>query len=264
MPNPELARIIIAGQRRVFSLADAQVRELRRLYELAWQDVAARLEYLSQFADQRPILLTATRRQLDELDRTIQALRAQTGSVYLGGVDQALALGSATAERIGARLGLTLAPIPHQAALMLHQSVLSLAGDVDFELAQRIKGEVVRGILSGESVAKVRRRIVGTGLDTEGTPFRNATKRAEAIVRTETVRAFNQATVERYRDENEIVGYQWSAHYDACPACLELNGEYWDKGKEERPPLHPNCRCALLLVTKTFGRYDFGEGIEGA
>lgn len=257
----DLRRIIAQGQRRVFTLCRRETEELRRIYRLARNDVAARLRYLEQYEDRHPILLAQTRQQLEALTDTWRELGRQTGPVYLRAVDRALRIGGATAERFAARAGLTFALIPHDAALILHQAVLDLAGDVTAELAQRVRGEVVRGILAGESVSAVRRRVVGRGLTTKGTPFRRAAERAETIVRTETVRAFNLATVERWRYEREIVGYQWDAvlDYRTCDACAALHGQYWPKGEERIPPDHPNCRCALLPVTRTYGRYDIEE-----
>lgn len=258
MSTKDLRRIIVQGQRQIFRLSREEIEELRRIYRLAWNDVKARLEYLERYEGQRGMLIAQTRRQLEALEDTWRELGRQTSPIYLRSTDRALEIGSATAEGVALRLGITTSLVPHDAALILHRSVLSLAGDVNTELAQRVRNEVTRGILSGESVQKVRRRVVGLGIDTEGTPFRRATQRAEAIVRTETIRAFNQATIERWRDEEEIIGYQHDAFFDqrTCEICAALHGKFYPKGQENPPPIHPNCRCTLLPVTKTFGKYE--------
>jgi len=259
----EWRELHLQGIQKAIRLNREEIEELRRLYRLAWEDVKRRLEYLedleARLGDKagHGVLIRATREQMDALESTWRSLEHETGEIYLRAARRAWGIGLATGEAFGAAIGTSFGVVPHEAAVLLQRQVLELAGDVTRELANRIKGEVMRGILSGESVRKVARRVVGRGLTTEGTPFRKAIVRAKTIVRTETVRAFNLATVERYREYDVIVGYQWDAFFDerTCPECAALHGKFWRKGNEKRPPLHPNCRCVLLPVTKRYGEY---------
>jgi hypothetical protein len=49
---------------------------------------------------------------------------------------------------------------------------------------------------------------------------------------------------------------QWIAQEEACPVCAELDGEMVeldglfsnDAGEFTGPPLHPSCRCNVVLV----------------
>jgi hypothetical protein len=53
----------------------------------------------------------------------------------------------------------------------------------------------------------------------------------------------------RYRLQGRGSLYQYYAtiHPETCEVCLRRHGEiYGDVPQEERPPLHPECRCALL------------------
>ena len=81
--------------------------------------------------------------------------------------------------------------------------------------------------------------------------------RARTIARTETTRANVHARRDSWThaDQQGLIPahakVEWLA-YDPCPRCQGLGGTQipynasWPDGD---PPLHPNCRCTLLLVT---------------
>jgi hypothetical protein len=95
--------------------------------------------------------------------------------------------------------------------------------------------------------------------------------------RSETARAFSLGGVEAWKQTGVVEVKRWDATGDACPFCLEMNGKevpvddaYWKEGDEMSidwegardgqirlgfgygdvigPPLHPNCRCAMVPV----------------
>ena len=75
------------------------------------------------------------------------------------------------------------------------------------------------------------------------------TYKANRIARTEMMRAFNAATLHRYKYSG-IQTKSWSV-YDPCPICATLAGE--EVGINEKfscglyaPPLHPNCMCVIV------------------
>jgi SPP1 gp7 family putative phage head morphogenesis protein len=70
--------------------------------------------------------------------------------------------------------------------------------------------------------------------------------RALTISRTETLRAYREATREVYLANADVVqGQQWVAALDTrtCPACIALHGSVIPLG--EAMPAHPNCRCTV-------------------
>lgn len=75
--------------------------------------------------------------------------------------------------------------------------------------------------------------------------------RALAIAVTEQNRAISVATVERYK-EMGVQKQEWIAS-DPCEECAQNDGQVVRVGApfasgDTEPPVHPNCRCALLPV----------------
>jgi hypothetical protein len=127
-----------------------------------------------------------------------------------------------------------------------------------------IEESIAEGIQNGETLYKLKQRI--------GDIYFNATTvRSERIARTETIAASNEAANEAYRQSPLTVAKEWHSEPSACEFCQSLNGmiigldqEFVSQGEEieghdhgkfqanyeniNHPPLHPNCRCAILPV----------------
>jgi len=76
--------------------------------------------------------------------------------------------------------------------------------------------------------------------------------RAQMIARTETCDALEQAFLDR-ADDMGITGKEWIT-YDPCEICADNEAEgivpidHVFSSGDDRPPAHPNCRCALAPV----------------
>ena len=69
--------------------------------------------------------------------------------------------------------------------------------------------------------------------------------RAEAIVRTESLRAYNDASNTYYAAQGvELVMYYATADDRSCPICAPRAGNIYRR-QDIRVPLHPRCRCYL-------------------
>ncbi|MFB0965049.1 MAG: minor capsid protein [Patescibacteria group bacterium] len=99
-------------------------------------------------------------------------------------------------------------------------------------------------------------------------------QRIETIVRTETVRASNDASVEGWKQTGVVKAKEWWTAEDerVAPFDRSLHGkiialeeDFFKKGDVlevdgqklhidytdiPAPPLHPNCRCTLLPITE--------------
>lgn len=73
--------------------------------------------------------------------------------------------------------------------------------------------------------------------------------RLDMIASTESWRALNDETIRIAKSGDGGSWLVWSAQADACEACWELHGERVpaDEGFLSDPPLHPRCRCCLLV-----------------
>ncbi|MCX6672073.1 MAG: minor capsid protein [Euryarchaeota archaeon] len=120
--------------------------------------------------------------------------------------------------------------------MMLDHNLIEIQGMEAF-----MKKEVMRvlstGMLEGRSNDKMARDLVER-VDV-------SKNRAMMIARTETIRSYNQASVERYKNAG-LSQWRWITAMDerACEECMANDNEIFDLG-DEQPPIHVNCRCAI-------------------
>ena len=121
----------------------------------------------------------------------------------------------------------------------------SLLGQLGAEAAQSVRSGLVIGIargLSPRDVAREVRAALGGNL-----------ARALTIARTETLRAYREATRRVYEENAEVVaGWVWVAKLDGrtCGACWAMHGS--EHPATEHLDGHPNCRCAMVPATRTW------------
>jgi SPP1 gp7 family putative phage head morphogenesis protein len=85
--------------------------------------------------------------------------------------------------------------------------------------------------------------------------------RALRIARTETMRAYREATRAYYRQSGVVKQWEWrSARNErTCAACWAMDGKRFDLS--EPMPAHVNCRCTMIPVTQSWDELGF-SGIE--
>jgi len=117
------------------------------------------------------------------------------------------------------------------------RSVLARMGEA---VANAVIGALETSVTIGRSSARTAeeiRKIMGTSL-----------QRALTIARTEHMRAYRYATLERYRTIDAVTGWQWRAAPSdrTCVSCLALDGHVFSL--HQSFPGHPNCRCTMIPV----------------
>lgn len=118
-------------------------------------------------------------------------------------------------------------------------------------LVNFINQEITVGIIRGESIQKIARRLRN---ETKADTLRLAQSWAERLVRTEINYAMNQAHLKGYKDSGVVEKYEFIAAHDkrTSKLCRDLDGEMFELSKavvgENYPPMHPNCRSTVVPV----------------
>lgn len=123
------------------------------------------------------------------------------------------------------------------------------------EGAQAAEDALVQGIVLGynpRKIAPLIRDALGVQLN-----------RALTISRTETMRAQRVAASESYKANADVMkGWRWQAALtgNTCPVCISMHGSIHPV--EEEMESHPNCRCVMIPVTKSWEELGAELGVD--
>ena len=122
------------------------------------------------------------------------------------------------------------------------------------EVANDLRQELERGIVNGEGIGKLTKRVDKV--------FDKGENRAEMIARTETNRADNQGKLLAMKGSGLVMQKKWITHEDdrTSPICMRLDGQIVginDEFKDstsgwegQSPPSHVNCRSTMIFIEK--------------
>jgi len=131
-------------------------------------------------------------------------------------------------------------------------------------LKDKFSDTIRQGMLSGETTANIVRNLRGTkALNYKDSVLSGNYRSAEALVRTSIQTVANDARIETYRENNDLIkGIEWSATFDnrTSETCMFLDGLQWDL---DYNPLghgttfpgataHWNCRSTTVAITKSW------------
>lgn len=131
-------------------------------------------------------------------------------------------------------------------------------------VSQQVTRELANAIAAGENPRETARRITDR-IDKIGKT------RATVLARTETIKAHSDATIERYRQQGvDRVGIepevqiQTAGDQQVCQQCRSVARRApWSldefEGSTNQPPIHPQCRCAVLPVISESAAQAFVE-----
>lgn len=143
----------------------------------------------------------------------------------------------ASGVSIGARLG------PRELPKDLRERIeINIANEID-SLTADVKKALTRSLIDGMEAGEGSRVLTKRLQEDLAMPR----VRADLIARTETMRAYNDASKAQY-ERYGIKRVEWLAAIDerTCPTCGALNGRQWPIDKAPPCPAHPRCRCVLL------------------
>lgn len=123
-------------------------------------------------------------------------------------------------------------------------------------LANRIKTDVEKAMLQGQSLEKLARQIKAD--------FGSTAYQAQRVISTETAKAVTAAQDEIYRSSGVVQQVMWDATLEenTCDECAENDGEYYPIDDHPDLPAHPNCRCALIPVVEGWEPTQKRENIK--
>jgi len=159
-------------------------------------------------------------------------VRRYTSIAYMKGAEKAVA------DLKRARYEISFAYTPSDlksVEMMIDHNLIMVQG-----MSDDMKKEVMRvlstGLLEGQGNEKIAKAVVER--------IGVSKNRAMMIARTETIRSYNQASVERYKSAG-LEQWRWITAMDerACEECMSKDNEIYDFG-DEQPPIHTNCRCS--------------------
>jgi len=156
---------------------------------------------------------------------------------------------AATLAAVVDRTPITVGP---DKKLLLEEIFSGLAASKE----EAIRGAVRLGVVEGETVDQIVRRLVGTRAArfTDGIIEKHR-RGAEAMVRTIINHTSNGAMQAVYRENGNVVkGWTFLATLDGRTTitCASLSGTEWPVGQGPIPPRHIGCRSFALPKLKTF------------
>lgn len=272
---PDIFNVAERYRRELLAREREAAGEMVRAYGLAWQRIKGQLDNLCQQiaeAKERGENVTPSwlvqHDRLEALQRQVEQEIARFVQFVEGRIidEQAEAVRAAQAHSeslLAAGLG---EPPPGVMVTFnrLHtEAVTDLVGflqdgsplrtlldELGPEASQQVRRALIAGLATGQNPRVIARRVrqaLGGNL-----------ARALRIARTEVLRAYREAAWRTYEANADVVkGWVWHASlsHRTCPACIALHGSFHTL--DERLSGHPNCRCAMIPVTKTWEELGF-------
>lgn len=267
--NDELLDAMLRHQIGLLRLSRSVSRDIVRLLNATERDLRDRIERrLSRVTNSAGVNVTRglALRQLEALERDIRSIRgsafAETLSLWESELrnmvvaeaqflDMALRTVSPTILDLtvpdGRRLRGLVTTDPFRGRVLRAWARGLEAGD-----RQRIMDQIRIGLVEGQPVRDIARRVVGTARlgGTDGVT-RITRQQAEAITRTSVNHFANRSRKDFYLANSDIIDEEmYVATLDGrtTAICRALDGRIFPVGEGERPPLHFNCRSLRVAI----------------
>lgn len=276
MPDPAVVRLAREYRNAIASGEAAQVADLTRRWLAIEKRLDAEINALAiKIAEMRAAGEVVTAKKLYELDQyRVLLARARseitTYTRYAEGViagrqlDLA-ALGAESAREAIEAVMLTGGELPTAFALLNSDQVLSFSGLASDGSPLSV---LLRQVYGDASVGLTNKLVISVGLGINPQVIaREIAKgmslgysRVLRIARTESIRAFREASRAQYAESGLVTGYKRLAARNprTCAACLIRDGAFYDLDA----PLdeHVNGRCTLVPVVRGFAPPQWQSG----
>ena len=281
-PLSDLDRLLVQFRRAVLRGERAAAGEMVRRYGEIWKRVKRGLSELqAQITDAQKageavnIAWLLKERRLAALKEQIEAEMTRFGAYVEGTVTtQQASVVTLAQQHAEALARAALGPVPAQARVTITWTHLNtdavreiigaaqdgaplqtLLAEMGAEVGRKCQDALIRGIALGlnpRETARELRDAMGYGL-----------QRALVISRTETLRAYREATRASYADNDDVVkGWRWRAALDGrtCPMCWAMHGTV--HRMNEKLDDHPNGRCMMEPLTRSWDEIGKALGVD--
>lgn len=171
----------------------------------------------------------------------------QQSAAVKAGLSDSVALMEAGAEAVGISATFNKLPVAAVENLVGTLGNGSPLRSLLNQLAPSARSIVEQGLIEGVALGRNPRAIasqIRAGLGGNMT-------RALTISRTEVLRAYRQASLQNYQQNQDVVsGWYWrsSRSRRSCAACIALDGQFFPLSQPMRP--HPRCRCTMIPAVR--------------
>lgn len=120
-----------------------------------------------------------------------------------------------------------------------------LLGELGPQAEELIKRTLINGIAAGTPIRQMARSIQSA--------LNHSRARAMNITRTESLRAYREASRESYKANEDVVkGWVWLCSFTVrtCAACFAMHGTV--HSNDEQMDCHVQCRCVMSPITKSY------------
>ena len=124
-----------------------------------------------------------------------------------------------------------------------------------------LKAAVNTGIIQGESVRAISRRVAGSASGQAGV-YGNLRNKINTQVRTAINHTVTQTREETYKENRKLIKkVQWVSTLDNKTSftCISLDGKVFPIDRGQRPPAHFNCRSTTTPVLESFKRFGLKD-----
>lgn len=271
-PKDEAARraVIMRNSRwvqgRIYSLEDAQARELKRLLEIERDKLSQQIvsSWMNQgkWTATDPLYGTRTEALMQQISRELEVLVNQARSTTLEAMTkgyQGSYYGNAWIldQAASGVVDVPMLPVEAVRAALLNPyggtTFLDRFADARDDFVKAIRRAITQSQIAGDSIPDAIKRLSrALGVDVKGIANHGLRYRLEMIARTEILRASNMGAMQIYSANRDVLkGWEFIATKSerTCEKCGHLDGvRFTFRQRRYQPPLHPNCRCSLLPV----------------
>jgi SPP1 gp7 family putative phage head morphogenesis protein len=128
--------------------------------------------------------------------------------------------------------------------------------ELSHKTAFRVNQQIQIGMINGEGIEPIVRRIVGTRAAKYSDGILNASRReVRSVVRTAVANVSNSAYEEMAMANSDIIKGDeiiGTLDTDTCLFCQSEDGKVYPLGEGKRPPYHWECRCQAIPVSRSW------------